>query len=438
MIGFHPSLSTQDAMKLLKHQIINKNTRVISAILGLDLERAFDKIAHARILDSISELGLGEKFHKFVSWFLRSRKAALKIDDFKSDFVELGPKGTPQGAVIFPLLFNIAICKLSKSLFRVEGINHTPYADDITIWCAGGSEGEVETTLQEALNQTERFLTNTDLKCSSSKSELLLYRPVRRGLKHKGWMPLSAVDINLRTSNSNPIPRVDVLRVLGMLIKSNGCNGRTINKINMKTENMIRLINRVSNRRGGIRKDNLLRLFHAFLMSHITYVVAMYCWQGHAKKLDTLIRKSIKRVLGIPMQASTERLMQLGVHNTLEEIIVAQESAQVARLSSTPAGRKILAVLFLNLPLVVERRHQLLTPKGKGRLVKVSVPPERVILTDFENVLNRPNFRFFFKSTDDDLGVVNEEIVEGMTAACLVSVAVGVSRLVPVDASSVV
>ncbi|KAG0416909.1 hypothetical protein HPB47_006007 [Ixodes persulcatus] len=58
-------------------------------------------------------------------------------------------------------------------------------------------------------------------------------------------------------------------------------------------------------------------------------------------------------------RASTERLMQLGVHNTLEEIIEAQETAQVARLSSSPAGRKILAVLGLNPTLVAERRHQL-------------------------------------------------------------------------------
>ncbi|KAG0418622.1 hypothetical protein HPB47_004699 [Ixodes persulcatus] len=199
----------------------------------------------------------------------------------------------------------------NKYLPIVEGINYTLYAD-ITIWCVGGSEGEVETAPREALDQTEHFLTNTGFKCSSIKSELLLYRPVRRGPKRKGWMPLSEVDITTRTNTGNPIPRVDVLRELGMLIE-----------------------------RGGLKDDNLLRLFHAFLMSHITYVAAMHCWHGHEKKkLDTLIRKSIKR---------------LGVHNTLEEIIEAQETAQAARLSSSPAGRKILAVLGLNPTLVAER-----------------------------------------------------------------------------------
>ncbi|KAG0419804.1 hypothetical protein HPB47_003866 [Ixodes persulcatus] len=189
--------------------------------------------------------------------------------------------------------------------------------------------------------------------------KLLLYRPVRRGPKPKGWIPLSEVDITIRTSTANPIPRVDVLGVLDMLIESNGSNGRMINKFTTKTEKIIRLINRVSNRREGLRVDNLLRLFHTFVTSHITYVAAMHSWHGHEKKLDTLIRKSIKRVLGIPMQASTERLMQLGVHNTLEEIIEAQGSAQVARLLSSPAGRKVLAVLGLNPTLVAERRHQL-------------------------------------------------------------------------------
>ena len=377
MVGFRPSLSTQDTMKLIKHQIIDVNTRDVRGILGLDLEKAFDNISHAHILNSISELGLGETFHRYVSSFLESRKATLNIGDLKSAPFALGPKGTPQGAVISPLLFNIAMCKLSKLLCQVKGISHTLYADDITIWCPGGSEGEVETALQEAIDQTELFLAGTGLRCSSNKSELLLYRPNRKGAKPKDWKPLSEVDIVLHTGSGAPIPRVDAIRVLGMVIESNGYNGRTIAKISTKTENMIRLINRVSNRRGGLREDNLLRLFHAFLMSHITYVAAMHAWYGfEKKKLETLIRKSIKRVLGIPERTSTERLMQLGVHNTLEEIIEAQETAQLVRLSSTPAGRQILSVLGLSPALVEERRLQL--PDEQRTAIHVSPFPRNV------------------------------------------------------------
>uniref|UniRef100_A0A4W5KGX7 Dishevelled segment polarity protein 3 n=1 Tax=Hucho hucho TaxID=62062 RepID=A0A4W5KGX7_9TELE len=43
-------------------------------------------------------------------------------------------------------------------------------------------------------------------------------------------------------------------------------------------------------------------------------------------------------------------------------------------------------------------------------LVKLPIAADRVILADFKNVLNKPNYTFFFKSMDEDFGVVKEEI----------------------------
>ncbi|XP_060710473.1 segment polarity protein dishevelled homolog DVL-2 [Hemiscyllium ocellatum] len=43
-------------------------------------------------------------------------------------------------------------------------------------------------------------------------------------------------------------------------------------------------------------------------------------------------------------------------------------------------------------------------------LVKLQLPADRVTLADFKLVLNKPNYKFFFKSMDQDFGVVKEEI----------------------------
>ncbi|XP_059187593.1 segment polarity protein dishevelled homolog DVL-3 [Centropristis striata] len=43
-------------------------------------------------------------------------------------------------------------------------------------------------------------------------------------------------------------------------------------------------------------------------------------------------------------------------------------------------------------------------------LIRINVPAQRVTLADFKQVLNKPNLKFFFKSVDDDFGVVKEEI----------------------------
>lgn len=39
-------------------------------------------------------------------------------------------------------------------------------------------------------------------------------------------------------------------------------------------------------------------------------------------------------------------------------------------------------------------------------LVKLPIAADKVTLADFKNVLNRPNYKFFFKSMDDDFGSV--------------------------------
>uniref|UniRef100_A0A667ZDT5 Dishevelled segment polarity protein 2 n=1 Tax=Myripristis murdjan TaxID=586833 RepID=A0A667ZDT5_9TELE len=43
-------------------------------------------------------------------------------------------------------------------------------------------------------------------------------------------------------------------------------------------------------------------------------------------------------------------------------------------------------------------------------LVKIPIPAENITLLDFKQVLNKPNYKFFFKSMDQDFGVVKEEI----------------------------
>ncbi|XP_077531234.1 amine oxidase [flavin-containing] B-like [Haemaphysalis longicornis] len=101
-------------MKLIKQQIIDGGSGGVKAILGLDLEKAFDNVRHSYILKSISDLGLGARFHDYVRSFLSGRKATLRVAEMESRTLDLGDRGTPQGAVISPTLFNLAMWKPSE------------------------------------------------------------------------------------------------------------------------------------------------------------------------------------------------------------------------------------------------------------------------------------------------------------------------------------
>lgn len=46
--------------------------------------------------------------------------------------------------VIVSMLFSLVMAKLAKTLLDIEGVEHTIYADDVTLWSTGGSDAELE------------------------------------------------------------------------------------------------------------------------------------------------------------------------------------------------------------------------------------------------------------------------------------------------------
>lgn len=88
-----------------------------------------------------------------------------------------------------------------------------------------------------------------------------------------------------------------------------------------------------------MKENNTTCLVPAFLMSHITYV---------ASKLDRLTRKAYKRAIGIPINTSTKKFLELGLHNTLYELIEAHNIAQYERLARTRTCKHMLEKLGKN------------------------------------------------------------------------------------------
>ncbi|KAH7947692.1 hypothetical protein HPB52_015202 [Rhipicephalus sanguineus] len=136
-----------------------------------------------------------------------------------------------------------------------------------------------------------------------------------------------------------------------------------LESITFKIGNALRMFRRIMNRHRGLGEDNAIRMVHAFVLCHITYVAAMLNW----KKSGTAKARS----------AHTTRFQDsLGVHNPLTEIIEAQHTAQIARLSSTKAGRDILVKLGLN--TIVERDNVQQLPKTIFESVTVLPFPRNV------------------------------------------------------------
>ncbi|KAG0415872.1 hypothetical protein HPB47_006951 [Ixodes persulcatus] len=299
-----------------------------------DLQRsAFDKVKYSAILTRVSALGFGALSYACIRDFLTRRMAKLFVGELDLEERELGSVGTPQGSVISPLLFNIVMIKVTKRL-EEQGRRPTWSIGTLfrraarTIDCRPDVEEEAQDDLQEAVSAIEEELEGTGLICSPSKSELLVINPRR-----KEWNNLT-----VWTGEGQRIPPADKIRMLGLILDSCRRNTETINKLETKTNAAVPLIKRVANHRGNMREGMLMRLAQSFAINHLAYVAAYLNWTAAEKnKLNCMIRKV----------TNAEAMEALGVHNKFEEIVLAQQTAQMARLPMTKTGRAVLEKLNL-------------------------------------------------------------------------------------------
>lgn len=248
---------------------------------------------------------MGQRTFAYIRDFLSERTTAISVGDIQLPIKTLGSVGTPQGSVISPILFNMVMIGVANRLAGLPDVKHTIYADDITLWMTGGSDGHIEAALQQAIDVIENQLQGTGLICSPAKSELLILPP-------NGRCKGTTLDITLRTRDGTAIHHVKTLRVLGIHIDALRHNGLAIRKLETKMETATRLIRRVSTRHAGMKEASLLRLVQSFAVSHVAYVAAFHDWKAaERKKLDAIIRKAYKAALGLYAHTSTDKLLEL-------------------------------------------------------------------------------------------------------------------------------
>ncbi|KAG0426846.1 hypothetical protein HPB47_026076 [Ixodes persulcatus] len=304
---------------------------------------------NAASVANLSTTDCGHKSFAYVRDFLSKRQALIRIEDDEYGPFTMGTRGTPQGALLSPLLFNIAMVQLPHLLARVEGIQHSPYADDITIWTTEGSLGEIEERLQRAASIVDSYAIGCGLQCAPAKSELL---HVRANPKDNTSLHISLT--------GGPIREVEEIRILGLFIHNRLSPDSTIAKLKRVGEQVGCMIHRVSNKRGGLRGRDVLRLVHAFVTSRILYSVPyLRTTKQNDERIDAIIRKATKRALDLPVVTSNAKLSALGVLNSYQELKEAHLVNQYTRRSQTVAGRRLLDRLHIQHECIPEETCRL-------------------------------------------------------------------------------
>jgi RNA-directed DNA polymerase len=126
--GFRPHRGCKDALRRVEGLLKAGYTSIVDA----DLKSYFDTIPHDRLLALVSEKVSDGKILTLIEAFLKQGV----LDGLREWTPEMG---SPQGAVVSPLLSNIYLNPLDH-LMAQEGFEMVRYADDFVILCRSPEE----------------------------------------------------------------------------------------------------------------------------------------------------------------------------------------------------------------------------------------------------------------------------------------------------------
>jgi RNA-directed DNA polymerase len=153
--GFRPKRSCKDALRRVDELLNSGHIWVVDA----DLKRYFDTIPHGWMIKRVEEKVADGRVIEILQKYLK-QDVMDGMERWKPE------EGTPQGAIISPLLSNIYLDPLDHNMEQ-EGIRMVRYADDFVILCHSEAEA------REALERVQIWTVQAGLTLHPEKTRIV-------------------------------------------------------------------------------------------------------------------------------------------------------------------------------------------------------------------------------------------------------------------------
>ena len=152
--GFLKKHCTEHAILDLKEFLIDRlDKKEITAVLFLDLQKAFDTVDHDILLQKLYHYGVRGKAHHLLKSYLSGRTQRTKIGNVFSQLASI-LWGVPQGSVLGPLLFLIYINDLPNASDLFSWL----FADDTALALSSDNIQDLEARFNCEVNKVHNWL----------------------------------------------------------------------------------------------------------------------------------------------------------------------------------------------------------------------------------------------------------------------------------------
>ena len=265
-------------------------------ILYCDFRKAFDSVAHKRLMLKIRSYGIEGVLAEWIEDFITERKQRVCVDGELSSWVEVS-SGVPQGSVLGPLLFVIFINDLPEAIRCGVKL----YADDTKIYSAINSTQD-STELQEEIDALYEWSIKWQLQFHPDKCHVLQLGS-RRELN------------NYTMGNENNITHLEITeeeKDLGVIVDSKLKFSKHCDKV-VNSANKLLGIMRRNFTFIDIKNFNLI--YKGIVRPVIEYASSVYnpILQKDIEKIESIQRRGTKMVIGLGNKTYQERLRCLNL-----------------------------------------------------------------------------------------------------------------------------
>ena len=289
--GFRPNRCTTDqVLRLVQHasdQLHAKadNTRILATFF--DYEKAYDKVWRDGLIHKMIQLGIPNKFIRYVRHFLSGRKTKVEVNGVRSNTFLLN-QGLPQGSSISPLLFLIFINDIDVDL-EADTVASL-FADDTATWMKDGKiRGSNRTLMQGEIDKILTWAERWKMKVNKGKTKSMVFASSTSDRK---WDPEF-------TAGDTRIDTVDEYKFLGITTDNSLRFSSHTQNTKVKGMKKVNILKCLSTKDWGCSLEQQKSLYLTYIRSGLEYASPSWSpWVSatNTKALQTVQNAALRSV----------------------------------------------------------------------------------------------------------------------------------------------
>lgn len=278
--------STMDNLLILEHEITNAlHSREYLVAIFLDINKFFDRVSKITVLEKLIKHNIGGPMYKYVENFLSTPQIVVKIDGVLSNVFSLD-NSVRQGSSMSGDLSNVATSDISE--FIPRSVMYGMFVDDLVVYVRSSSMIEIQRQLQMTLDGLTRWSKSNGFTFSPEKTYGMIFTRKRNR------------DNPRLNFQGHEIIFTNTTKWLGLHFDEKLSWQKHINETKLKGMKAMNIMRMLSNRNWGIRRNVLLKLYHAFVLPILDYGCIVYGSANPAalSKLNVVQNTALRLVSG--------------------------------------------------------------------------------------------------------------------------------------------